>query len=128
MNRIQILGLAGLLLYNCQNERKPIPMPNEQEVKENARFGLFGFDKEPIQFYDINDDGIKDGFYYHFNRRDYFMAYDSSQIELYKNVATYGDPLTLTPELDSAMQNFILAAKEFRWQYELEKYKQQKQP
>lgn len=129
MKKIIILGLAGLLAYGCNQQ--PVSKPDESVVKNNVEFAIIGLPESgaTTYFYDANQDGTIDGLFYvnsggHERR---LMAYDTTQMDFYEEYNTKS-ALKMTPAIDSVMNNFIEAAKEFKWKYEMEKYNQQKRP
>ncbi len=135
MKIIIILGLAGLLTYGCTFN--PVPKPDEKTIKQSVdrwTFGTVGLPKRHSQttYLDANEDGRIDGMVYtevSGGGAVRLLAYDTTQIKYYERYYHNLDrSLIMTPTLDSTVNKFMDAAKELRWQYELERYKQQKHP
>lgn len=136
MKKAIILGLAALLTYSCTFD--PVPKPDEETVKQSVSYWTFATQGVPksgsrVQYLDANEDGRIDGLEYSQNidgsgsRR--LLMYDTTQIEYYKkHFENLDRALIMTPSLDSAVNQFIDAAKELKWKYELERYNQQKHP
>ncbi len=135
MRKILILGLAALLTYGCNQQL--IPKPDENLVKNSVTrwtFRTIGIPKSgsQIDYLDANKDGRIDGMSYtgvEGGGTIRLLAYDTTQREYYETYYSNLDrALIMTQSLDSAVNQFMDAAKELKWSYELEKYNQQKRP
>ena len=132
MKKLAILGLTGLLLGSCSSQ--PLEQPREDEIKQRTEFMTFSglIPRYELQFKDRNKDGDIDrviGFSSAVASGD-FLAYDST-VPFNKAFGEYAyefkHSMIITPELDSAITQLLLAAQEFTWEYEQAKYNQKKE-